>query len=95
MGFACFAHLLIGFCLQVPQLIFGPAEPDPPLTIIESPPPPSMAPEPEQLSSDKSEGDDVATAIQALPSIWVHVLKDWPSAAEWLLYRFTVMGIHD
>ncbi|XP_056896213.1 ETS domain-containing protein Elk-1 isoform X1 [Takifugu flavidus] len=41
---------------EVPQLIFGPAEPDPPLTIIESPPPPSMAPEPEQLSSDKSEG---------------------------------------
>lgn len=59
---------LIGFCLQVPQLIFGPAEPDPPLTIIESPPPPRMAPEPEQLSSDKSEGEDVATAIQALLS---------------------------
>lgn len=49
---------MTGSPLQVPQLIFGPAEPDPPLTIMEGGPPPGGAPEPGQLPPDKSESED-------------------------------------
>nr|XP_020470629.1 ETS domain-containing protein Elk-1 isoform X2 [Monopterus albus] len=42
---------------QVPQLICGSGEPDPPLTIIESPPPPSMEPRVEHPAGEEEVGD--------------------------------------
>uniref|UniRef100_A0A3Q3KB23 ETS domain-containing protein n=1 Tax=Monopterus albus TaxID=43700 RepID=A0A3Q3KB23_MONAL len=42
---------------EVPQLICGSGEPDPPLTIIESPPPPSMEPRVEHPAGEEEVGD--------------------------------------
>lgn len=44
MGGALRLNDLVSSLLQVPQLICGPAEPDTPLTIVESPPPACVEP---------------------------------------------------